>query len=335
VGVLEIGALIAATLISGALTQVVRRRALASGMLDVPNSRSSHVHPTPRGGGVAIVTSALAGVALLWRLDVLGLHVAAVLAVGGALIAAIGFIDDRFSLPALPRFAVHLLASLLLAMLLYLDGPTTSAALLWSSAALAATVVATAWSINLFNFMDGIDGLAASQAVFVSSASAVLCLFLVGSNSVPLLFITAGACLGFLALNWPPAKIFMGDVGSGFLGFWLAALAIVLYTNDSLGLPTSIVLNSVFIADATATLLKRMLSGKKWYEAHRSHAYQHLARRWSSHARVTLLLWLVNIFVVLPLALASALMPEYAVGIAVACLLALGCAALAAGAGRE
>ena len=183
--------------------------------------------------------------------------------------------------------------------------------------------------------MDGIDGLAASQATFVTVASA-LCALIAGHSSIAaLLALSSGACLGFLFWNRPPAKIFMGDVGSGFLGFWLAAVALLLHLEDTLSIWSSLVLNSVFVSDATITLLRRVFRGKRWYEAHRSHAYQHLARRWKSHGKVTSLLWALNCFIVLPLAVTSLLIPSIAPTIAIGTVATFGAVAWIAHAGRD
>src|SRR5688500_17262025 len=131
-----------------------------------------------------------------------------------------------------------------------------------------------------------------------------------------LAIVVAGASAGFLLWNWPPAKIFMGDVGSGFLGFWLAILAIDMHAAGVLPIWTSLILGSSFVADASITLLRRVLRGERWYEAHRSHAYQILSRRWQSHLKVIRALWILNVTVLLPLAYFSTLQPRFAPAIA-------------------
>ena len=326
--------LIAAALLTG----WVRRVALSRGRLDVPNTRSSHTQPTARGGGLAIVIVLLASSVVLWTM---GLGDEASLigsAVGGLMVAAVGYADDVRGLPARYRIVVHLAAATLLAVvtLRFAGAESFLPGLPYAPAAALLVIVGTVWSINLFNFMDGIDGIAASQSLFVAGASALLAAPADPSPWGALSLATAAASLGFLLWNWPPAKVFMGDVGSGFLGFWLAASALGLHVSGSLGIWTSITLGAVFFADATATLARRVLRGERWYEAHRSHAYQILSRRWGSHLKVTGLAWLVNLMVVLPLAYLSSVWASAATWIAlgVIVLLALGCAMLGAG-GQE
>jgi Fuc2NAc and GlcNAc transferase len=147
--------------------------------------------------------------------------------------------------------------------------------------------------------------------------------------------LTAGACCGFLFWNKPPARIFMGDVGSGFLGLWLAGLALVLSLQGAVTIWTSIILSSAFVADATTTLVRRAISGRRWYEAHRSHAYQNLARRWGSHTRVTSLLWVLNLLVATPVAVLAQRHTTWAPFLAAAILAAFAILAGVARAGME
>ena len=172
-------------------------------------------------------------------------------------------------------------------------------------------VVFLVWLTNLFNFMDGIDGIAVMETVFIAGTAFMIS----GSESEHYLMrLEAGlaACsLGFLFWNWPPAKIFMGDVGSGFLGMTLGVLAVVSASLNDLPIWTWLILAGVFIADATVTVIRRMITVEKWYSAHRSHAYQRVARRLQSHTRVILLVSAVNVGWLLPLAWFSALRPEF------------------------
>lgn len=333
---IELVLLAAATLVCAALTWLVRRHALVRGMLDIPNARSSHTQPTPRGGGVAIAVVVLATAVLSVLLGYLPATGIAALVIGGGLVAVVGYYDDLKELSARARITVHLLAAVLLVGgLIDFGAGTRPFPVLPGAMAFFLFVVGTVWSINLFNFMDGIDGIAGSQAAFVALASAVLIAIShdAASHWMILPVATAGACLGFLAWNWPPAKIFMGDAGSGFLGFWLAGMALAFECMGALSIWTSTILGSVFIADATVTLLRRVARGERWYEAHRSHAYQSLARRWNSHRRVTGLLWGLNIVIVLPLAAISTFAPGAGSQIAAATLCAFGLLALLAGAG--
>jgi Fuc2NAc and GlcNAc transferase len=330
---LELAALPLATLLAAVVTGFVRARALQIGSLDVPNERSSHVTPTPRGGGLAIVLVVLLGTILACAVDAVRSANALALVAGGIMVAAVGYWDDRRGLPPLPRFSVHLLASVLVVLAVAPLGTVQAGLATW--AVLAVYVIGTAWSINSFNFMDGIDGIAASQAIFVTGVSAGWVFLHGDAGLATMLLVSSCACLGFLLWNWPPAKIFMGDVGSGFLGFWLAAVALLLHAKGVLSLFTSIILSSAFLADATVTLLRRMVAGRRWYEAHRSHAYQKLARKWGSHAKVVWLLWGLNILVLAPLAWAAEFRPAAAPFIAVAALAAVGALAVIAGAGKD
>lgn len=330
--------LAAALAVAAALTGVIRKRALARGHLDVPNARSSHSVPTPRGGGLAIVVTVLAAVGLAAVLGHIEAPYAAVLIACGTLVAAVGYLDDRRGLSALPRLVVHLAASLAVVVLPGLANPGLPVFLALPPVIVAVILaLGVTWCLNLFNFMDGIDGLAGSQAAFVSGASALLIATLRDPVSplVVLPLATAGACLGFLAWNWPPARIFMGDVGSGFLGFWLAAVALALHQAGALSIWASAILGSAFIADATVTLLRRAIRRERWHEAHRSHAYQQLARRYGKHRAVTVLLWALNAGVALPLAAAAVIAPRAAPLITGATLAGFGLLALLAGAGRH
>jgi len=335
----ELALFLTAAALSAAATWFIWRHAVNWGLLDIPNARSSHSHPTPRGGGLAIVVTVLAATTIAALLRELPLLDAAALVGCGGVVAAIGYYDDMKGLSALPRFLVHLTAAVIsVGVLIGLDSVlAVLSAPLPRWFAFSVLVVGVLWSINLFNFMDGIDGIAASQAAFVSTAGAVLIAVLKDPITPWLILpvVTAGACFGFLVWNWPPARIFMGDVGSGFLGFWLAAVALALDRAGVLSIWTSTTLGSIFIADATVTLLRRIARRERWHQAHRSHAYQNLARRWSSHRRVTVLLWILNVAIVFPLAAMSVSAPGFAPQTAVATLCAFGLIALFAGAGAS
>ena len=201
--------------------------------------------------------------------------------------------------------------------------------------AMFALAVGVLWSINLFNFMDGIDGIAGSQAAFVSAATALLIAALRDASSPWLLLpvVTAGACFGFLAWNWPPARIFMGDVGSGFFGLLPSSRSAPARAHGYLELLDVNDTGLGVIADATVTLVRRIVRRERWHEAHRSHAYQTLAKRWNSHRRVTILLWALNVAIALPLAAISEMEPGIAPRIALATLAGFGLLALLAGAG--
>ena len=288
-----------------ALTGAVRRFAIQKSVLDIPNERSSHSVPTPRGGGVAIVVAFIAAVLLLWALGLVPLSVMSALVLGGAGIAILGFFDDLGHIPARWRLLGHFLAGAWVVYSLGGLAPLT----LWGGAVdlgllgSLLAVVFLVWMLNLYNFMDGIDGLASSEAVFAGLAGGLI-YFLSGQDGLAVLcFAMAAAAGGFLCWNFPPAKIFMGDAGSGFLGIVMGAMALIAGWVSPDFFWSWIILLGLFVVDATVTLLRRLLRGEKVYEAHRSHAYQFASRQFGSHKKVTLAAWALNLFWLLPLAL--------------------------------
>ena len=327
-------------LLSWGVTKWLHHRAKALRLLQAPNHRSSHDHPTPNGGGLGIVVAgSLAGVGLGlfsgWTTSwfVLGL---------GGLLATVGLLNDIEHLPARVRFGVQVAvcAGLLFALgdlpsisfraglELELDGWVLFGILL----------LAGVWWINLFNFMDGIDGIAGAQAVFMLLGAAALGAWtnadVISSPVWMLMLCFAAATVGFLPLNWPPAKIFMGDVGSTWLGFGVFALALLSVQAGWLSYATWLVFAAVFVTDATVTLLTRMLRGERWYEAHRNHAYQKLARRLGGHRAVTLRAVAVNMLWMAPLAGACTAWPQWAFGWVLLAYAPLVVGAIVLGAGR-
>jgi Fuc2NAc and GlcNAc transferase len=276
----------------------VRRLALRRGVLDVPVERSSHQVPTPRGGGIVIVVATLLAPLLASGLVTgrLPAPVAAWLA-GGAAVAVAGWVDDLRSLPTRTRLVVQLLAAvgLLAATGCWsaLDLPPAGPVPLgWAGCALALL-----WIVgmtNAYNFMDGIDGIAAGQAVVAGVGWAVI-----GRHAGDPGIAVIGAAIalsgaGFLLHNRPPARIFMGDVGSGFLGFTVAALPLVLAAGgadtDRDRLPVvAAALVWPFLFDATFTFIRRLVRGENVFEGHRSHLYQRLVITGASHAQVSAL----------------------------------------------
>jgi Fuc2NAc and GlcNAc transferase len=255
---------------------------------------------------------------------------------GGVLVAIVGLLDDRRRLSAAVRFAVHLAAAGWALLWLGGLGPLRVGDHVvvfgWSGYMLG--VLGIAWVLNLFNFMDGIDGIAASEATFVAWSGAVLTAPL-SSCAAAAALIFGSACLGFLPWNWPPARIFMGDVGSGYLGYVVGVLALAATRENPAAVWIWLILGGVFFVDATVTLLRRLLRGERVYEAHRSHAYQWLARRWGSHGRVTVAVMMLNLIWLLPCAFLVTLHPDHAVAIVVVALVPLVALAIAAGSGRR
>jgi Fuc2NAc and GlcNAc transferase len=326
---------VAALLSSALLTAQMRRLAVAHGVLDIPNERSSHGSATPRGGGLAIVVTATAAVLILAAYGSVPRNLCVALVGGGVGIAVVGFLDDRSAVSARVRLVVHLLAAGW--AVYWLGGLTTVrigdhvASVGWASGALA--VLGIVWVLNLFNFMDGIDGIAASEALFVVCAGALLSA--AGSGVREAAGVFAGACAGFLIWNWPPAKIFLGDAGSGYLGYFIAVMALASARNSSIAIWVWLILGGVFFVDATVTLLRRLLRGERVYEAHRTHAYQWLARRWKSHAKVTLAVMAVNLTWLLPWAVLADGLTRYTLACLIMALTPLALIAIAIGSGRR
>lgn len=292
--------------LSFALTAGLRRYALARSMLDVPNDRSSHTVPTPRGGGVSIVVTFLSGLVAMWSAGLIdsGFFLGAVGA--GGLVAVIGFMDDHGHIAARWRLLGHFAAA---AWVLWWTGGLAPVEVFgiafdpgWVGNVFALFYLV--WMLNLYNFMDGIDGLASVEAISVCG-SACLLHWINGHEGfvwTPLLL--AMSVLGFLVWNFPPAKIFMGDAGSGFLGIILGALGLQAASVSADMLWAWLILLGVFVVDATFTLLRRLLRGEKVYEAHRSHAYQYASRVYGRHLPVTVAVALINVLWLLPVAIA-------------------------------
>ena len=272
-----------------ALTWALRHYALARDVLDHPNERSSHAVPTPRGGGLAIVLVAVVFEAWLGVTGRLEPGAALALAGGGLAVAAVGWWDDHGGVRASARAAVHFAAA---AWALYWLGGLPGLAVGAGSVPLGVAgavlaAVGIVWSTNLYNFMDGIDGIAGAEAVTCGLAGALLLLAVGERGLAAAALAVAAASAGFLAWNWAPARIFMGDVGSYFLGFTFAVLAVASERAGAVQLLAWMILLGVFVFDATATLVRRARRGETWHQAHRSHAYQRAARGAGGHARVS------------------------------------------------
>lgn len=294
--------LIAALFLSFLLTWVLRRYALAKAIIDIPNERSSHSIPTPRGGGVAIVISFLGLLTVIGFAGLADRNLTFALLGAGISVALLGFLDDHGHVAAGWRLLGHLASS---AWVLFWLGSLPRIDLLGFSFELNFIgyflfALYLTWLLNLYNFMDGIDGIASVQAITVCLSGAFLyfCLNQVTLAVLPLLL--ASSVAGFLFWNFPPAKIFMGDAGSGFLGIVLATLSLQAGLIHAPLLWSWIILLGVFIVDATITLLHRLVRGEKVYEAHRSHAYQFASRQYRAHKPVTLIVGLINCLWLLP-----------------------------------
>jgi len=323
-------------LFTGLFTLLIRWLAVRHGFVDVPNGRSSHTVPTPSGGGIGLITGWLLCIIFLALFGHINSDILLSIAIPASIVAGIGFLDDRMQLSQLLRFGAQIA---LVAWFLFFFGKPLFVGISWLDNvpffSYTISGFALVWLINLFNFMDGIDGIAASEAIFVVLGMVLISFFSIANNPLVLVNVAlAGACLGFLVWNWPPAKIFMGDVGSSFLGFVLGATALVISSEYAISVWPWVILFGVFLVDATVTLVRRALSGQRWYAAHRSHAYQRLARQWGSHQKVTLAVIGINVCWLLPIAFWAAVKPVYGAAIAGLALLPLTALALWIGGGR-
>lgn len=295
-------------MVSGMLTWFLRRYALLTHLLDIPNHRSSHIVPTPGGGGLAFVLCFNLVVLSLTFLRVIPFNLFLLFAGIGTLVAMLGFIDDYRPIPAKWRLTGHFAAC---GFALYLLGGMPAVSILsWTVATgLFSNILAVfylVWLLNLYNFMDGIDGIAAVEAITVCSSGALL-YFFHGFDIAMLLPIGLAVSVGgFLFWNFPVARIFMGDAGSGFLGFVLGMFSLMAATINANFFWSWLILLGVFIVDASITLLRRAMTGKRLSEAHCSHAYQHACRYYGSHRAVTLRVLAINLLWLLPMAIAVA-----------------------------
>ena len=265
-----------AALATWAGTGLARRYALNKQLLDQPDARRNHSIATPRGGGIAIMVTLVGTViALAWQRAV-DQHTLALLGLAIALVGSIGWWDDHRPLSARLRLCVHALA----ALCLFFAGLAQGWAL-WLCVSGAVIAVAL---INIWNFMDGIDGIAAAQAVVVAAALGASTVGAWAGFSVAL----AGAAFGFLCWNFPRARIFMGDVGSGVLGLAMAWACMAYAAANETGGWRVLFPLAPFLVDAGLTLAGRVLRKERWWEAHSLHTYQLLARRLGTHVPVTL-----------------------------------------------
>ena len=274
--------------------------------MDIPNERSSHITPTPRGGGIAFVSTSLIGFLILLLNDALNRTELLSLCCAGVIVAIAGHLDDRQKISgATVRLVLHAISAIILIVgvgipaQISLFDRTVNTGIVGSILG----VIYLVWLLNLFNFMDGTDGIAASEAIFIALAGAFLNYHVLShANHSDAAIVLAASTFGFLLYNWSPAKIFMGDVGSGYLGIVVGGLSLMAAKQQHELLWVWIILLAVFVSDATITLIRRLARKQKPHVAHRSHAYQHLAIRFNSHAKVSLIVLAINVVWLLPIA---------------------------------
>ena len=306
-------------LLTGAATVYARRR----GMLDHPGERHSHDVPTPRGGGAGLVLAFLVSVGFWLAFsdqELISAQLLPSLLTGVLVLSLIGWWDDHHDLSALFRFSVQLAVSIVLLWSLLKSG--------WAGGwfTVAAGVLFTAWMINLFNFMDGSNGMAGFQGVFAFAVLAWLFSQAGDTGAANLALLLLACCAGFLPWNLGKARVFMGDVGSLPLGFMIAALLLYGAGTGAFGVPLALMVMALFLADASLTLLVRVLKGEQWYNAHRQHLYQRIIALGWTHGRVLLLYQVINLALVLPAIVIGVAIPDLAwpLAIALGLVLALG-----------
>lgn len=286
---------------------VVLRMAKRFDMIVQPGERQSHEVATPTGAGLGLIFSLIVttvGIQFFlpfptfWWLYMLP---------GVVILAAAGWFDDRHHISSLLRLLIQLVVSLCLLSSVCFQNPVINAGMC------AGIIVAMIWLMNLYNFMDGSNGMAGFQGVFAGLVMAAL--FLNGDQlaMAMLSLAVAAACIGFLPLNFPRASIFMGDVASVPLGFIFASMAVYGMHTGTISPALSVLIMSVFIVDATLTLVARVFAGERWYTAHNQHVYQRLIAEGWSHSRVLVIYQAINVILVLPAIVLAAMYMQYAI----------------------
>lgn len=299
----------AAFAISVGVTLFLLRRFDKFGLVDIPNERSAHFTPTPRGGGLSFIFSFIMGAAGLilagvirqeWLLPVLS---------AGPMIAIVGIMDDRRSMSAMSRLFTHFSAAFVVYLLVTKGFEVNLNVSFvpegWPIVTFIFCLFFVAWMVNLYNFMDGIDGLAATNAVVCGVCLAGLAWWQNQTELASVYILLAASVAGFLVFNWAPAKIFMGDSGSTFLGFVFATLALTAKGFANVPFVANLIVLGCFIVDATYTLLVRAVRGKRVHQAHRDHAFQHAVQTGWSHRRTVIFYSGITLFWLLPMAVGA------------------------------
>jgi len=279
-------------------------------MIVQPGERQSHTVATPTGGGLGLIFSLLVTsiamqfsqpLPIFWWLNMLP---------GVVALAAAGWFDDRHHISSLLRLLIQLAVSIWLLSSICFQNTSINISLC------VGMLIAMIWWMNLYNFMDGSNGMAGFQGVFAGLVMAAL--FWQGDQlaMAALALVVAAVCVGFLPLNFPRASIFMGDVASVPLGFIFASLAVYGLHTGVMSLSLSLLIMSVFIVDATLTLLARVIAGERWYTAHNQHIYQRLIAKGWSHSRVLAVYQALNVILVLPAIVLASMYTQYAIVIA-------------------
>ena len=290
-----------------------RKFALRHSILANLNFRTLHEEPIPIGGGIVFSMVFVVFVFFLYFINLVELELMLVFGIGAGLATTIGYIDDLKGIGSIKKLILQFLLVLLI-LYVFNGGPLNMIEYLagWPSWTISAFLLL--WLINVYNFIDGIDGLAISGAVLILIT--LLLTFSITnhtSNLVPLFLVLFASCLGFVFFNWPKASIFMGDSGSIFLGYCFGAFIVYSLMKNEISFLTWLVVFGYYLGDTTTTTLIRIMLVKKWYHPHRSHAYQNLARKLDNHAIVSFGVMVYHILWLLPLAIWTVLKPNFGI----------------------
>ena len=279
-------------IVSYLLTWLIKNFSTKNRILDIPNERSSHLLPTPRGGGLAIIIAWYIGITSLFFFGEVSRNLYFAL-LSGILLAVISLLDDVFDIRPVIRLSVQTITVIIAFILLkgihtvYIgDNDLFPMIILYTI-----TIVGMVWFINLYNFLDGIDGYASFEAITIG-----LALYFITGQSINLILIAAVS--GFLIWNWPKARIFMGDVGSTQLGFVIVVMGVYFHNEHKLSIICWLILLAPFWFDATLTLYRRWRNNEKLSQAHRKHIYQRLVQSGFSHLKVDIFLSLINLILI-------------------------------------
>lgn len=294
------------------LAERIRGEAMKRGWLDIPNERSSHDRPVPRVGGLSIVLAVLSGVLVLALLLPQPVPWFWTLFVSGTMIVVVGLLDDFFDVRKRIRLTVHLLAAVVIVLYIgaRLEIVFPKALEVSGLPAMALIVLYVVWNINSYNFMDGIDGLAGGHAMLVGLVMGGIAWTRGNPELAFVYLLISAASIGFLKLNWHPAKIFMGDLCSGFLGVTLAVTSLWGKLTETVPLTSFLIMMAYFYTDSSWTTFRRMIGGERFTQPHRDFAFQHAIRAGHSHARVTSTILLVELFWLTPLAVLSVVLGD-------------------------
>lgn len=308
---------IVTALVSFVSCWMAMRLAVRAGMIALPGERQSHQIATPTGGGLGLVVTLLIITLILQIIQPLPVFWWLNTLPGILVLALVGWIDDKRPVSSKIRLLVQFTVSLWLLLCMKFLGPAIHASVI------GITIIAMVWLMNLYNFMDGSNGMAAFQGVFCGLAFAVL-FKLGGFSSMALVaVVVAAACAGFLPLNFPVAKVFMGDVASVPLGFTFAAFSVYGIYQGAFTFWTAVLIMSVFVIDASLTLAARVIHKEQWYTAHKQHVYQRLIEQEWSHSQVLIAYQAINVMMVLPAIVLATMYPQYAIVATVLTLLLL------------